>query len=377
MISALVNILLFVLVIGFLTFIHELGHFLAAKAVKAKVYEFSLGFGPKLFSKKYKKTLYSIRGIPLGGFVKILGDGDPGEYEKGKDLQNSEFNLNNKPKYLQIIVMLAGVFMNLLFAIVFYYVILSSSGWKTTPIYVDLQGVNILGAEVNKVVGYESVEDGNAALSGAPKYGIISQIDGVFVDSRDSLIKEMKEKEKVTALICSDKGTNCNEYGIDVNSEGKIGVFVSIGYILDYSNIKLISGGAFLVNNLKVINRVLSSMIGTARETGDYSELSNTVSGPVGIFLLIDNLKMKGIVVFLSLVADLSLSLAIMNLLPIPALDGGRVLILVIESIFRKDLNEKLEAIIINTSMVFLIVLIVLVMVKDVINIDNMRSMFG
>jgi regulator of sigma E protease len=90
MFSILINILLFVLIIGFLTFIHELGHFLAAKAIKTKVYEFSLGFGPKLVCKKYKETLYCIRIIPLGGFVKILGDGDPGKEEDEKKLKNSE-----------------------------------------------------------------------------------------------------------------------------------------------------------------------------------------------------------------------------------------------------------------------------------------------
>jgi regulator of sigma E protease len=118
-------------------------------------------------------------------------------------------------------------------------------------------------------------------------------------------------------------------------------------------------------------------MIGSARETGDYSELSNTVSGPIGIFLLIDNLKTRGIAVFLSLIADLSISLAIMNLLPVPALDGGRVFILLLEGLFKKDLDEKIEAIIINTSMIFLILLIVAIMIKDVVNIDNMRNMFG
>ena len=154
-------------------------------------------------------------------------------------------------------------------------------------------------------------------------------------------------------------------------------MFVSVGYILSYDGNRVFSGFSYIVNNLKIISRVLSTMIGSARETGDYSELSNTVSGPIGIFLLIDNVKTKGIVVFLSLIADLSISLAIMNILPIPALDGGRVLILAIESIFRKDLDEKIEAIIINGSMIFLMILIVLIIIKDVVNIDDMRKMFG
>ncbi len=376
MLSILTNILLFIFVIGFLTFIHELGHFLAAKSVKAKVYEFSLGFGPKLISKKYKGTVYSIRIIPLGGYVKILGDGDPGEYEKDGDIKNSDENLKNKSKLSQIFVMLAGVVMNILFAIISYYVILGLSNWKTSSIYVDLKGINIVGAEVENIVGYEVIPGENSERAGLPSFGVIYEVDDEKIDSRDELVEIIKEKEEVDIFVCNDSGSECGSYDVKVN-DGKIGVYVLEGSILNYENIKASSGVIYLVNNLKIIFKILGSMIGTARETGDYSDLSNTVSGPIGIFLLIDSLKNRGIAVFLSLIADLSISLAIMNLLPIPALDGGRVFILVIESILRKDLNEKIEAIIINTSMIFLIILIVLIMIKDVVNIDNMRNMFG
>ncbi|KUK67328.1 MAG: zinc metalloprotease [candidate division WS6 bacterium 36_33] len=378
MLSTVVNIILFIFVIGFLTLIHELGHFLAAKSVGARVYEFSVGFGPKLFSKKYGETLYCIRMIPLGGFVKILGDGDPSEYEeKGEDLSKSEYNLNNKSKIAQIFVMLAGVCMNILFAIFFYYIILAFNGWKTSPVYVDLSDVNVVAADVEKTLGYSVLEDGNAIKSGIPEYGVIKEINGVVVDDKDALTEVIEGAEEVTLLVCDEMEKECGEYPIVVNEEGKIGIFLSYGYILDYSDHKLFAGPLYLTNNLKIIGRVLSSMLGTAKETGDYSDLSNTVSGPVGIFLLIDSLKTRGLLVFISLIADLSISLAIMNILPIPALDGGRVLIVALEGIFRKDFDEKLKAIIINGSMIFLMVLVVLIMIKDVINIDTMKEMLG
>ncbi len=377
MLSIVVNILLFIFVIGFLTFVHELGHFLVAKAIKAKVYEFSLGFGPKLISKKYKGTLYCIRVIPLGGFVKILGDGDPGDYEKGENLSRSKNNLNNKPKLLQIAVMLAGVSMNVIFAILFYYIVLGSSNWKTSPIYVDLENINIVGARVEKIVGYEAIPEGNADLAGLPTFGVIKEIDGKEVNNVIDISEGIKGKNSVVLLACNESLADCREYTVEVDEESKIWVFVSHGYIMDYNQTRLTAGGAYVINNLKIIGKVLGSMIGDAKETGDYTELSNTVSGPIGIFLLIDYIKTKGIIIFLSLIADLSLSLAIMNLLPIPALDGGRIFILLIEGIFRRDLDERVEAIIINISMGFLIILIVLVMIKDVVNIDNIRNMFG
>jgi regulator of sigma E protease len=378
MLSTIVNIILFVFVIGFLTLIHELGHFLAAKSVGARVYEFSVGFGPKLISKKYGETLYCIRMIPLGGFVKILGDGDPSEYEKkGEDLSKSEYNLNNKSKIAQIFVMLAGVCMNILFAIFFYYIILAFNGWRTNPVYVDFSDINVVAADVEKTLGYSVLEDGNAIKSGIPEYGVIKEINGVVVNDKDALTEVIEGAEEVTLLICDEMEKECGEYPIEVSEEGKIGIFLSYGYILDYSDHKVFAGPLYLTNNLKIIGRVLSSMLGTAKETGDYSDLSNTVSGPVGIFLLIDSLKTRGLLVFISLVADLSISLAIMNILPIPALDGGRVLIVALEGIFRRDFDEKLKAIIINGSMIFLMVLVVLIMIKDVINIDTMKEMLG
>jgi regulator of sigma E protease len=378
MLSAVVNIILFIFVIGFLTFIHELGHFLAAKAVGAGVYEFSLGLGPKLLSKKYKETLYCIRAIPLGGFVKILGDGDPSEYEKkGEDLSKSEYNLNNKSKIAQIFVMSAGVLMNILFAIFFYYIILSFNGWKSSPVYVDLSGINIVGADVEKILGYSVLEEGNAIKSGVPEYGVIKEINDVAVSDKDTLVAQIEGAKEVTLSVCDDVGKECGKYPIAVDEEGKIGIFLSYGYILNYSDNKIFAGPLYLANNLKIIGRVFSSMLGTARETGDYSPLSNTVSGPIGIFLLIDSLKTRGFLVFLSLVADLSISLAIMNLLPIPALDGGRVFIVALEGIFRKDFDERVKAIIINGSMIFLMILVVLIMVKDIVNIDSMKEMLG
>lgn len=379
MISILVNILLFIFVIGFLTLIHELGHFLAAKIVDARVYEFSLGFGPKLISKKYGETLYCIRIIPLGGFVKILGDGDPSDYEEDpkEDLRESEYNLNNKKKSAQVFVMLAGIFMNVLFAIIFYYVVLGLNGWKTSPIYVNLDDVSVVGVKLEKVVGYQIMEGGNAQEAGVPMYGVIRELNGVQVEDKEDLIGMLEGRECVELLICDDMAMECEDYTVEVDEEGKIGVFVSHGHILDYGDNKVFAGPIYLVNNLKIISRVLGSMIGVARETGDYSELSHTVSGPIGIFLLIDSLKTRGVIVFLSLIADLSISLAIMNLLPIPALDGGRVLIITLEGIFRKEFDEKLKSIVINISMALLIVLVVLVMIKDVVNIDNMRNMFG
>lgn len=380
MLSILLNILLFILVIGALTFVHELGHFLVAKAIKAKVYEFALGFGPVLLKKKYKGTQYSIRMLPLGGFVKIMGDGDPGKY---KEVKVDPGNLNNKPKIAQIAVMLAGVTMNIFFCVIVYFIVISSMGWKI-PLANDFEGFRPIGGTITReIVGdvqyVEVVEGGNAYKAEIPAKGQIKSVGGVelkYSDEIKSLLVEYKGKS-VNMNICAEDV--CKDYKVNVTDEGTIGISMNSNYyvILSYENNKMFSGFAHVINTLLLISDRLGDMFKEAKQTGDYSDLSNSVSGPVGIYFLIDYFKQFGVITFLSIMADLSLSLAIINVLPIPALDGGRVLILMIEGILRKDLNEKVESLIINTSFILLMILVLFIMIKDIVNIDNIKNMFS
>ena len=380
MLSIILNVLLFILVIGVLTFVHELGHFLVAKAIKAKVYEFALGFGPKLLKKKYKGTEYSIRMLPLGGFVKIMGDGDPGKYE---EVKKDPGNLNNKPKVQQEAVMLAGVTMNILFCVVVYFIVIASMGWKI-PLSNDFDGFNPVGGTISReIVGgveySEVIDGGNAQKANIPVKGEIKSIGEVELKYSDE-IKDLLAKNKgesVNMNICEEDV--CKNYLVEVSDEGTIGISMSSNYyvILSYENNKAFSGFAHVINTLFLISDRLGDMFKEAKQTGDYSDLSNSVSGPVGIYFLIDYFKQFGFITFVSIMADLSLSLAIINILPIPALDGGRVLILVIEGILRKDLNEKVESLIINTSFILLMILVLFIMIKDIVNIDNIKSMFS
>lgn len=377
--SVIVNILLFILVIGTLTFVHELGHFVAAKIVGAKVFEFALGFGPKLISKKFKGTQYSIRLFPLGGYVKILGDGDPG---KEDSKSNPKGNLSKKPKVQQIFVMLAGVTMNILLAILFYYIVLGASGWKLV-IGSEFEKFNAMGGELYRErmgdVEYLEVLDGGGAQKAAiPEKGKIVSIQGQDIKNSDEvgLLLWENRGQNVSMEICVDQ--ECKEYLVGVSSEGKVGISLPSNYlvILSYEDNRLIAGPVHLVNTLRLIWIKFGEIINKAQDTGDYTELSNSVSGPVGIYFVIDYFKDFGLIPFLSIMADLSLSLAIVNLLPIPALDGGRVFILTIEGLLRKNLDERVEALIINISFGLLIVLIVFVIIKDIVNIESLKNMF-
>jgi len=377
--SIFVNILLFLLVISILTFVHELGHFISAKIIGAKVLEFSLGFGPKLFSKKWGETLYSFRGLPFGGYVKILGDGDPGEEMDSK--ADSKRDLRKKPKWQQIFVMLSGVTMNILLAISIYYVVLASNGWELV-LNSDFKDFKAIGAEVylerEGDVEYEIIEGGKASEAKLPEKGFIKSIDNkeiVYMEEVGEYIST-KKGETISLNVCVDE--KCSDYVIEVPEEGKIGISLPSNYlvILSYKEHKLFAGFSHIRNSLVLIGKKLGEMIGNARLSGDYSELSNSVSGPVGIYFVIDYFKKFGVIPFLGMIADLSVSLALVNVLPIPALDGGRVMILLLEWIAGKELDEKIETKIINGSFIFLIILILFIIIKDIVNIDSMKELF-
>jgi regulator of sigma E protease len=379
--SIAITILLVILVLGVLVFVHELGHFLAARLVGATVFEFALGFGPRLISKEYKGTRYSIRAIPLGGFVNILGDGDPGKVDEEKLKQvTPEGNLKNKSKWAQVFVMLAGIFMNILLAIFCYYLVIGFSGWKIALSY-EFDDFKPVGAKIVREretdVPYEVIEGDFADQSDMPDEGYIKSVNGEVVEYVEDISSLIKGNEVVEITACNSNDV-CDTYEVKVGEDGKVGIAIGVNYFvyIDYSNNKFFSGPAHFVNNIRLIGRVFGSLFREARETGDYSTLSQSVSGPVGIFFLVDYFKSLGWVPFISLIADLSLSLAIMNILPIPALDGGRVLIVAIEGILGKDLDPKIEAIIINISFVILMAFVLFVMIKDIVNIEELKSLF-
>jgi len=377
--SVVVNILLFLLVVSILTFVHELGHFIAAKAIGAMVFEFSLGFGPKLFSKKIGETMYSIRALPFGGYVKILGDGDSEEKVTKEDEKK---NLNKKPKWQRIIVMLAGVTMNILLSISIYYIVLAANGWELV-LNQEFKDFKPVGATIYRErdgdVEYELIDGGSAKEAGLPEKGTVKSIDGVKIEYTDEVGKIIRSKKGEYISINACIEDVCTDYSVKVSDEGKVGIYMLSNYmvILSYKENKLFAGFSHIRNSLILMGSKLKGLISQAKVTGDYTELSNSVSGPVGIYFVIDYFKKFGIVTFIGMVADLSVSLAIVNLLPIPALDGGRVFILLIEWIVGKELDEKIESKIINISFIFLIIVILFVIIKDIVNIDSIKELFN
>ncbi len=366
---------LFILTLGVLVFIHELGHYIVARLVGAKVEEFALGLGWKIWGKKIGETEYKINLLPLGGYVKILGENE-------KEGDNDPRSLKNKTPLQRIAVMIAGVVMNFLLASILYISLFSLSGFKfylpeANSDFKPLGGKVILEKLDEKVEYSALVTDGNAKKASLPEKGEIKKIGDSNIEYSFEIPKKLGEYKgrEVIMNICDSE---CKDYNVQVSSEGKIGISLVSNYIyaVSYADNKILSGFSHGVNMIRIMFGTLGNIFSEAKQSGDYSTAVNTVSGPVGIYLAIDYVKQFGLTSILGLMADLSLVLAFMNLLPIPALDGGRILLTIPELITRKPINPKLENILINVSFILLMLLMVAIMVKDVVYFESMKEIF-
>lgn len=377
MVEVIVNIIIVLLILGFLVAIHELGHFLSAKFFKVKVEAFAIGLGPKFWSKKVGETEYRLNILPLGGYVKILGEGDE---ELDDNERKDSRNFKNISKWKQIVILLAGVTMNLIFAVGMYYFFIIYSGYKW-QLSEDIKGFEpVVGRIVTERLGdvkyTQLTEDGNAKLAGLPDNGVIKSIDGNEIEYSNEF-REYVSSKKGSDVLITVCNSECKEYAVKVSEEGKVGMLIPANYLvaLDYSKDKLIAGFGHSINLLKLIYTRLSDLFSEAQSTGDYSVVTNNISGPIGIYVIVEAFKQYGFLTLLGLTADISFTLAVMNLLPIPALDGGRVLLVVLEKMMGRFWNKKVEMWAINLSFMLLLLLMFVIMFKDIVQFDQLREL--
>lgn len=327
MISFIISAIKIIVLLGFLIFIHELGHFTVAKLCKVKVNEFAIGFGPTIFKKQGKQTKYALRLIPLGGFVSMQGE------EERSDEEGS-FSKASIPK--RILIVAAGAFVNIIFAIVIYFILASTSGPYITN-------------EVEKIIeGYPAQEIG---LQTGDKIIQINEdkISNLY-ELNDSLQKYGDTKE-ITVKI--ERNGDIKQYKATSKSEEEN------GYKIFYLGVNLKPAEDTFIN--RCINGVINtkefllSLVDNIKQLFTGNVRVDQMMGPVGISEVVS--KTSGIREFIYMLALISLSLGVTNLLPIPALDGGKILILIIEAIRRKPMNEKTE---INIQLIGFSILIAL-----------------
>lgn len=332
-----VIIFLAILIIG-----HEFGHFLTAKFFGLKVEEFGFGFPPRIFKKKIGDTTYTLNALPFGGFVKIHGeDSLSGESEPG--------SFQSLPFLKKAVIIAAGAFMNFLI------------GWFA------ITGVFMIGTNPSVVVGH--VADGSPAASA----GLIPGDE----------IKNFPKIENLVTFINNNKGSVVNlevirgdkEIPISItprinppSGEGPIGVSLIEGGIAKEGFFSSLKDG--LITSVKLLGLIYSSIYHLFARlfVGDLG-VTSQFTGPVGIFNFIDAAGRLGFAHLLQMLAIISLNLAALNIIPFPALDGGRLLFMVYEKVSGGRLSRKVESMSHLVGFAILIIIMVLVTIKDIINL--------
>ena len=336
--------LIAVVMLGLIIFVHELGHFLTAKLFKMPVSEFSIGMGPQVFSVDTKNTEYSFRAIPIGGYVNIEG------MEIGSEVENG---FSSKPAYQRFIVLFAGVFMNFLMAFILLFAI----------------------AKINGRIEYDT----NAIIGGLVKSGANEQIlkvddkilelDGkkinVWTDI-SKITKASQNKEEISALI----ERNGKEENITLKlTKDEENNRVVLGISPKYKKINL-SATESLDFAKNSFNSIFTDTIKGFFTLFSGKASLKEISGPVGIFKVVGEVSKFGWVSIISLCVVLSINIGVLNLLPIPALDGGRILFVLLE-LFGIKVNKKWEEKLHKGGMILLLFFILMISVNDVWKLFN------
>lgn len=362
-----VTILLYILIVGLVVMVHEVGHFIAARATGMIVEEFSLGMGPKLWSFTRGGVEYMIKLFPIGGYVKILGE----EKRVKKEGSFSEKSVGQR-----MLVAVSGVIMNFLLAVIFFYGVLIGSGFEYVgvPYYEDFKAPF---GEQEAIYAYpvtvvSIVENSPAEEAGLEAPFEILEVDGAAIENTEELKAEVSPHAagEVTLKI-SDADDHLSEVTVGVDNEGKIGVGLAGDmqvWKLSYSGAARVFGGfAHGINMVKANLFLFGKMISQSVEEGSVEPIATSVAGPVGLVAIVDVVReFGGLVGILDLVAMFNLALLIINLLPFPALDGGHVIFLLFEAVRGKPVDEKIQSWLFGAGMLVLFGLMIAISAKDV-----------
>jgi regulator of sigma E protease len=403
----MITVLAFIFVFGLLVFVHELGHFLAAKAFGVEVKTFAFGFPPRLWEKKVGETTYAINALPLGGYVSLRGEDeydlyneiakDLGEeateeqYQTALDAARATENANtgsllSKKTWQLITIFISGVAMNILLAIVLLYICFVV-GFQ--PIYGEMWKHPGITNDLKAVVS--EVEKGTPAETEGIKAGdVITRVDGqIYYTSADVLAvvraKNTDEGAKVVLDIERDgqvmTKTLATYKAPVMGAGGKERLVSRTGLVLETSG--TIRGGAISsigASVSEVIKATKLTFVGVIDLFGmliTKLKLSDNVTGPVGIVVATNYFAKLGFVYLLQFAFILSISLAVFNVLPIPGLDGGHIAIVLTEAVTKRKFSTKTKNFIQLIGFGALISLMIAVSIKDFINFDIIGMIKG
>jgi len=363
-------IIIFIIILLVLVIVHEAGHFFTAKAFKIRVDEFGFGFPPKLFGIKKGETEYSINALPFGGFVKIFGENPDEENTTGPDAARS---LISKPKYQQALVMFAGICANFLLAwLLFSFGFMSGlpTSIGSEPSGTKLKDVNLVIVSVvpkspAEVAGLKTGDKIISIQSGK------DSVSDITPDNLKTFVVSHSEKE-ITVGYLRGKSININLLNLkptlnNNNKQPEIGIAMDeIGTLKLPFFQSLYQGMKFDVSVTKgTIVGLYKLIADSIRGKGSLSSLT----GPVGMVGIVGDASKFGLAYLFSFAALISVNLAIINLIPFPALDGGRLLFLLIEKIKGSRLNPKFANTANMIGFAILILLMLLVTYHDIIKL--------
>lgn len=351
------SVIAFIVVIGVLVFIHEFGHFIAARLCNVGVKVFSLGFGPKILKKTYGDTQYCLSAIPLGGYVKLVGE-EPGTTIAPEDIDHS---FSNKSVLQRSIIIAAGPFFNFFLAILIYYLLYQFSG-----IYL-----------AKPIVG-ELIKNSPALAAGIKKKDIIKEINQNKVESFEDISK----------IISASNG---KQLEIIVERDKKLTAFIIVPVLKSSKNmfneeiqryvIGIIGTKEFYRKSLNpfyafwysikdTYNLVKLTILSVVKMISGTISADN-LGGPLMIAQIAGEQAKAGLMNFVWFVAMLSVNLGIINLFPIPVLDGGHLVFLCIEAVSGKPVNEKLREKLFQFGFAILVTLMVFVFYNDIARMFN------
>ena len=336
--------LIAVVMLGLIIFVHELGHFVTAKLFKMPVSEFSIGMGPQVFSVDTKNTAYSFRAIPIGGYVNIEG------MEIGSEVENG---FSSKPAYQRFIVLFAGVFMNFLMAFILLFAIAKINGRIEYDTNAIIGGL-VKGGANEQIL---KVDDKILELDGK-KINVWTDISKITKASQNkeeisALIERNGKEENITLKLTKDEENNRVVLGISPKYKK---IDLSTTESLDFAKN---SFNSIFTDTIKGFFTLFSGKASLKE-----------ISGPVGIFKVVGEVSKFGWVSIISLCVVLSINIGVLNLLPIPALDGGRIIFVFLE-LFGIKINKKWEEKLHKSGMILLLFFILMISVNDVWKLFN------
>lgn len=323
-----------ILIFCLLIFVHELGHFVVAKACGVKVNEFAVGMGPAIFKKQRGETLYAVRVFPIGGYCAMEGEDEESDEPRA---------FNNRPAWQRACVLAAGSVTNFITCVILLIIIAFWVGTSTTTI--------------------DSVQEGSPAQKAGIMAGdTIVEVDGKEVNEWDDLISTVGNSKNDTADIVLDRNGKEVEVTSKLEYDEEAGRnMIGVTAAVEHSIPAAIAGGIKNTGTMTVMMYEVIKQLFTGEVSVD------ELSGPVGIVYATNQAAKSGVIYVIYLAALLSLNLAIINMLPFPALDGGRLLFLVIRLFTGRKVSDEMEGKIHFIGICLLFALMIYVTFNDVI----------